>query len=96
MHVRAWSDLLPVLNRDADDVPVMSSFCDDDDEELLLSLLHTGGFPFPLDGAFSSSPFKDELDLVRKKVLNQPPPPPRGLKGLAFAAGSPSILSVDC
>lgn len=96
MHVRAWPDLPPVLNRDADDVPVMSLFCDDDDEELL-SLLHTGGFPFPLDGAFSSSPFRDELDLVQKKVLNQPPPPPRGLKGLAFAAGvsSSAILSVD-
>lgn len=77
----------------------MSLFTDDDDELqqlllLLLCLMKSGGFPF--EGAtLSSSPFKDELDLVRKKVLNHPPPPPRGLKGLAFAAagaGSAMLL----
>jgi hypothetical protein len=76
----------------------MSLFCDDDDELqlllLLLCLMKSGGFPF--EGAtLSSSPFKDELDLVRKNVLNHPPPPPRGLKGLAFAAagaGSAMLL----
>ena len=76
----------------------MSLFCDDDDELqlllLLLCLMKSGGFPF--EGAtLSSSPFKDELDLVRKNVLNHPPPPPRGLKCLAFAAagaGSAMLL----
>eukprot|EP00624_Nannochloropsis_granulata_P003120 evm.model.NODE_25904_length_47336_cov_19.557947.10 len=88
------ADQPPVLNRDTD-VPVMCLFCDDDEELLLMlsCLLYRGGFPF--EGTFSSSPFEEVDDLVRKKVLNQLPPPPRGLNGLAFAGvGSSSAMSM--